>query len=422
VRRTGRGQVGTSTASLRSDEPRASGDEPLPICTIAVTTALTRDGPGVDSAVMRFGRLSLPVLLGIATVFGMSSSIQSYFLSMAQGDGVKGMAEHVIILNLVYWYVPALLAPAIMHLATSYQFGRGLSWRPFAVHITGAFVYSFIHSLAMLGTRMLLMGPQQPSRGWWVAARIEYLTQLDWILMTYLFLVGLAHALEYRRESERRAVAGAHLETRLVEAQLQSLQRQLQPHFLFNTLNAISGLMRTDVDAADRMMDRLGDLLRTALDSTGQQEVALTDELEMLQKYMDIEQVRFGDRLTVSMRIEPETLAAMVPTFLLQPIVENAVRHGVAPYSRPGHISIEASHEDTALVLRVRDSGQGVAPHFLALLNTGVGLSNTRARLQHLYGQQHAFSFANDSGFCVTIAIPFVMDRHVTDAPQAGAA
>lgn len=371
---------------------------------------------------MRFGRLSLPVLISIATVFGISSSVQSYFLSKAQGDAVSGMAAHVIILNLVYWYVPALLAPAIMQVAARHQFGRGLIWRPFAVHITGAFVYSVIHSAAMLSTRMLLMGEHRPQRGWMFAARIEYLTQLDWILMTYLFLVGLAHALEYRRESERRAVAGAHLETRLVEAQLQALQRQLQPHFLFNTLNAISGLMRTDVDAADRMMDRLGDLLRTALDANGQQEVPLTDELEMLQKYMDIEQVRFGARLTVSMRIEPETLAAQVPTFLLQPIVENAVRHGVAPYPRPGHISVEASREQDRLVLRVRDSGLGVAPHFLSLLNTGVGLSNTRARLQHLYGSNQTCTFANDAGFCVTISIPFVADRHIIDTSEAGAA
>lgn len=371
---------------------------------------------------MRYGRLSPTLLIGIATVFSISSSIQSYFLSVARGEPMSGMAAHVIVLNLVYWYVPALLAPAIMHLATRYQFGRGLGWRPFAVHISGALVYSVIHSAAMLGTRMVLMQQHRPQRGWWLAARIEYLTQLDWILMTYLFLVGLAHALEYRRESERRSVDSAHLETRLVEAQLQSLQRQLQPHFLFNTLNAISGLMRMDVDAADRMMDRLGDLLRTALDSNGQQEVALTDELEMLQKYMDIEQARFGTRLSVSMSIEPDTLAALVPTFLLQPIVENAVRHGVAPYSAPGHIGVDASRDGDRLVLRVRDSGQGVPQHFLTLLNTGVGLSNTRARLQHLYGSHHAFTFANDNGFCVTISIPFVVDRRVADAPQAGAA
>ncbi len=278
------------------------------------------------------------------------------------------------------------------------------------MHIAGALTYSVIHSAAMLGTRILLMQQNPPPRGWWIAARIEYLTQLDWILMTYLFLVGLAHALAYRRESERRALDSAHLETRLIEAQLQSLQRQLQPHFLFNTLNAISGLMRTDVEAADRMMDRLGDLLRMALESGNVQELPLKEELEMLQKYLDIEQVRFGRRLSVAMRIEPDTLAAMVPNFLLQPLVENAVRHGVAPHTRQGRVAIEARREGNRLVIRIRDSGDGVAPHYLTLLNQGVGLTNTRARLEHLYRADHAFVFSNDEGFCVTISIPFTAD------------
>lgn len=366
-------------------------------------------------------RLSLPLLLGIATAFGISSSIQSYLLSSAAGEQMNGMAYHLLLLNLVYWYVPALFAPIVIKLATRYQFGRGTGWKPIAVHVSGALIYSVIHSAAMLGTRILLM-QRRPPRGWWVAARIEYLTQLDWILMTYLFLVGIAHALAYRRESERRALDGAHLQTRLVEAQLQALQRQLQPHFLFNTLNAISGLMRIDVDAADRMMDRLGDLLRMALDSSNVQEVPLKEELEMLRTYLDIEQMRFGDRLDVAIRVHPDTDAAMVPNFLLQPLVENAVRHGVAPYTRPGKVVVETVREEDRLVIRIGDSGDGVAPTYLSLMNQGVGLANTRARLEHLYRADHSLVFSNDGGFCVTISIPFVLDRSATDPMKAGAA
>jgi signal transduction histidine kinase len=366
-------------------------------------------------------RPSLPFLIGIATAFGISSSIQSSLLSATAGEPLGSMAVHVVILNLVYWYVPALLAPVIMELAARYQFARGQGWKPFAVHTLGALVYSMVHSVAMLGTRILLMQQARPSRGWWFAARVEYLTQLDWILMTYLFLVGLAHALEYRRESERRALDSAHLETRLVEAQLQSLQRQLQPHFLFNTLNAISGLMRTDVEAADRMMDRLGDLLRMALESSNVQDVPLKEELEILQKYLDIEQVRFADRLRVSMRIDPDTLDAQVPNFLLQPLVENAVRHGVAPHTRPGRVAIETERAGDRLVIRIRDSGDGVPPHYLTLLNQGVGLTNTRARLEHLYRADHAFVFSNDGGFCVTISIPFTING-LLEPMTAGAA
>jgi hypothetical protein len=240
-------------------------------------------------------------------------------------------------------------------------------------------------------------------------ARVEYLKQLDWLFMTYLFLVGLAHALVYRGESERRALDSAHLEMRLVEAQLQALQRQLHPHFLFNTLNAIAGLMRTDVDAADRMMDRLGDLLRMTLQTSNIQEVPLKEELELLQKYLDIEQVRFGNRLAVVMTIDPDTLDALVPNFLLQPLVENAVRHGIAPHSRSGRLAVHADRDGERLSIRIVDRGDGVPPHRLTLLNQGVGLANTRARLEHLYRGDHSLVFSNaDGGFCVTVS-PFAM-------------
>ncbi len=255
---------------------------------------------------------------------------------------------------------------------------------------------------------------------------MQYLTQLDWLLMTYLFLVGLAHALAYRRESEARALSSAQLETRLVEAQLQALQRQLHPHFLFNTLNTISGLIHTDAEAADAMIDRLGDLLRMTLHTSITQEVPLKDELDVLQKYLEIEQTRFGNRLRVNMHIQPETLDAQVPNLLLQPLVENAIRHGIAPNARPGWIEIHASRADDHLTLQIRDSGDGLPPDRLMALNRGVGLENTRARLEHLYPAAFQFTFSNlDRGFCVTVRIPFQVEHieQLADEPiRVGAA
>ena len=163
-------------------------------------------------------------------------------------------------------------------------------------------------------------------------------------------------------------------------------------------------------------------LLAGALDSSNVQEVTLKEELEILQKYLDIEQMRFGPRLSVVMRIAPDVLAAQVPNFLLQPLVENAVRHGVAPHTRPGHVEIEAQRDGDRLVLRIRDSGDGVAPHYLTLMNQGVGLTNTRARHEHLYRADQTFVFSHDHGFCVTISIPFVAEAGVADALRAGAA
>jgi signal transduction histidine kinase len=366
--------------------------------------------------------LSLPLLLAIATAFGVSSSVQAYFLGIAAGDPTPPMIGHVLVLNMVYWYVPALVAPIIMRFALRFPPGR-VSW-PVVIplHVAGALTYAVLHTAAMLATRGALLKP--PSRGWWHAAQIEFLTQLDWMFMTYLFLVGLAHALAYRRESEERALNAARLETRLVEAQLQSLQRQLHPHFLFNTLNTISGLMRTDVNGADRMMDRLGDLLRATLHTSNVQEVPLRDELDLLQKYVDIEQTRFGPRLSVQLQVEPETLDARVPSLLLQPLVENAVRHGIAPHSRQGLIVVAAARDRDRLRIAVRDSGDGVPADRLTLLNHGVGLANTRARLQHLYPGEHDFVFSNvEGGFCVTVSIPFEVEGHIAAEPaRMGAA
>jgi two-component system, LytTR family, sensor kinase len=397
-----------------------------------VTNAFEATGPAfkaldprlgnVDSAGMTSrGRISLPVLLGIAAVFAVSSTIQAYWLSRFDGIDAPSV-PHLLLVNSVYWYVPALLAPVIMEVATRFQFGRSRWYVTVLVHVGGALTYSLVHTAAMLATRAALMSTS-PANGWWAAARIEYLQQLDWLFMTYLFLVGLAHALVYRRESERRALDSAQLEMRLVEAQLQALQRQLHPHFLFNTLNAIAGLMRSDVDAADRMMDRLGDLLRMTLNTSNIQEVSLKEELEVLQKYLDIEQTRLGDRLSVSMNIDPETLDAQVPNFLLQPLVENAVRHGIAPHVRPGRLSIDAVREPGRLTIRITDSGDGVPPHRLTLLNQGVGLANTRARLEHRYPNDHALVFSNvEGGFTVTVSIPFAMDRAAVEAVRVGAA
>src|SRR5262245_26836937 len=383
---------------------------------------LTLGWRNVDSAGMPIrGRISFPVLLGIATVFGVSSTIQAYWLSRVSGDH-KPMGLQLLLLNLVYWYVPALLAPVIVKLATTYQIRRGKLTVFALVHVTGALAYSVVHTAAMLGMRAALMN-RAPVKGWWYAARMEYLTQLDWMFMTYLFLVGLAHALEFRRESDRRAVDSAQLEMRLVEAQLQALQRQLHPHFLFNTLNAIAGLMRTDVDAADRMMDRLGDLLRMTLNTSNIQEVPLKEELEVLQKYLDIEQVRLGNRMTVSIDIDPEALDAQLPNFLLQPLVENAVRHGIAPRAEPGQLGISASHRGNRLTIEILNSGDGVPPHRLTLLNQGVGLANTRARLEHRYPNDHRLVFSNaDPGFRVTVEIPFTVDRSQAEAIRVGAA
>jgi signal transduction histidine kinase len=361
------------------------------------------------------GRRFIPArtLFVIATAFGISSTLQAHWMDKLElhPHVIQDAIARLLVLNLVYWYIPALLAPLIMAFALRHPFDR-IRWpRQLALHVTAALSYSVVHTTSMMGVRaLLLMGQPLPPDfpGWRNFALLTYLTQLDWLLMTYLFLIGLAYALAYRRESEARALNTSQLETRLVEAQLQALQRQLHPHFLFNTLNTVSGLIRTDPDAADTMIDRLGDLLRMTLHKSGIQEVSLKEELDVLGKYVEIERTRFGNRLTVEMRVQPETLDVQVPSLVLQPLVENAIRHGIAPNAGPGWIAVYAQRDNDDLVLQVLDNGDGLPPDRLMAMNRGVGLDNTRARLEHLYRDRFEFTFSNlERGFCVTIRIPF---------------
>jgi two-component system LytT family sensor kinase len=181
----------------------------------------------------------------------------------------------------------------------------------------------------------------------------------------------------------------------------------LHPHFLFNTLHAISTLVHTNPEAADRMISRLSDLLRLTFDGSGAAAVSLQEELEFLQKYLEIEQIRFQDRLSVLYDIDAETLDAEVPRLILQPLVENAIKHGVAPRSGRGLVQISARVREASLWIEVRDNGVGLNGQPRSRLHSGVGLSNTRARLDCLYGPAHRLEFSEGTdGLAVQLQIP----------------
>jgi two-component system LytT family sensor kinase len=227
-------------------------------------------------------------------------------------------------------------------------------------------------------------------------------------VLTYWMIVGLTWALDYYRKYRERELRTSQLETKLAQAQLDALRMQLQPHFLFNTLNSISVLMADDVGAARRMLTRLSDLLRGSLANGGTHEVSLKEELEFLQNYVDIEQTRFQDRLTFDMKVQPAVLDAQVPNLILQPLVENAIRHGISPRGRDSVIRIWATREDRMVQLRVTDNGVGCSSDLARIFARGIGLSNTKERLNQLYGPDHRFEIATEAGkgFAVTIVIP----------------
>jgi two-component system LytT family sensor kinase len=222
--------------------------------------------------------------------------------------------------------------------------------------------------------------------------------------LVFCVIVIIHHAVVYYRVSKDRALRASQLETRLAQAQLQMLRMQLQPHFLFNTLHSISALMHKDVRRADSMVAALSDLLRMSLQNIGAQEVPLQSELDFLQRYMEIMSLRFGDRLRVSLHVDPETRDARVPNLFLQPLVENSFRHGFGDLGQ-GSIAISLRREGDMLRCDVVDDGRGLRSGH----KEGVGLASTRQRLAHLYGDRHAFTLkgAPGEGVHVSMAIPF---------------
>jgi ligand-binding sensor domain-containing protein len=212
----------------------------------------------------------------------------------------------------------------------------------------------------------------------------------------------------YRRRREREVVA-ARLESQLAQAQLQVLEMQVQPHFLFNTLNSISVLIRTDPEKAVRMIGRLSEFVRLGLDRSGKQEIPLHEELKLVERYLEIESVRFADRLTVRQSADEGTLDALVPSMILQPLVENAVRHGISRRRGPVMISVEAARQNGELRMSVRDTGAGLPEGWNEHEARGIGLSNTRSRLEQLYGSRFRFRLDRDpeGGTVAEVAIPF---------------
>ena len=351
-------------------------------------------------------------VFAVATPLAIFSTLQAIRLATLNRGTTDVPELRLFILNTAYWYVPALLTPTVFRLAHHLR-DRGLPLpRVIGTHILFGLCFSLTHCASMVaihfGFYLASYEGKAPVNWWLVFSQRVFLQNLDWSLMVYSTIVGLSYALVYYRESQMRALKQAQLETRLVEARLRTLEAELHPHFLFNTLHAISSLVHTNPDAADRMISRLSDLLRITFDRTGSAGVSLQEELEFLQKYLEIEQTRFHDRLTVRFEIDPDTLDAEVPRLILQPLVENAIKHGVSPKPGDGLVQIRAQRHGDRLWMEVSDNGVGLTAGARAKLRSGVGLSNTRDRLDVMYGPAHRIEFSDGSkGLAVRLEIPF---------------
>ena len=313
--------------------------------------------------------------------------------------------------ELVFAYLWLGLTPLAIWLSKSFRIESGQRFKSFTIHFLACVVFLLLQVL-LFTVISIPFGWYLQIRPFWSRYFLLVLNFTPSNVMFYWGVIVIEHAHDYYHKLQERELRASQLEAQLAQAQLQVLKMQLHPHFLFNTLNAISALIRESPDEAEEMVSRLGDLLRMTLETAGLQEVPFKKELEFLGHYLDIEQTRFQDRLKIEMAIEPETLDGLVPSMILQPLVENSVRHGVAPRPEGGCIKIKAWRDDSLLRLEVEDDGPGLGGS--APVKERVGLTNTRARVSNLYGDEHGLRFlhAAGGGLIVSLSIPF---RTVSD-------
>ena len=305
--------------------------------------------------------------------------------------------------NLVLFYSWALLTPFVLWLGRLFLIGHAHLYRNLLLHFSLGFLIAPLHLLLLiqLNTLILTLFVQEYVAPMPVAALLVGLGATN--IMIYWGIIGISHALAYFRRYKDREIS-------LARAQLQAIQTQLHPHFLFNTLNAISELVHEDAARAEQTITQLSDLLRMSLQSDAAQEVTLKDELDFLHKYVEIQQTLLRERLTVIWNIDPETLDSQVPNLLLQPLIENAIRHGIAPKATGGTIEINTIRNGEQVILSVEDDGIGVDFAADTIAKEGIGLKSVRTRLQHLYGDSHAFSLKRSykgQGLRVEMVIPF---------------
>ena len=342
------------------------------------------------------------------TIVALATTELQYFAQPPVGAQSYG---HLVRLALASCWLWALFTPAILAFARRVRIDRW-SWpRTVPIHLIAAAVITFI-DVAIIHEIAPLVNPGAPTNR--APLYVMFLRQLFLYSVCYFVIVALGHVRYYAGLSYERDLRAAQLEGQLAAARLTALQGQLRPHFLFNTLNMIAEQVYTDPAGADAMLTRLGVLLRSSFIDTDRERVPLRRELELLESYVEIMQGRFRGRLTFDLDVDPVTLDALVPRFVLQPLVENAIKHGVEPREEGGRVGVMARKREGALLLEVRDNGDGLS----AVIREGTGVRNTRERLFHLYGEGHQrfeLTAAPGGGTIAQLEFPFETD----DGPAA---
>lgn len=344
------------------------------------------------------------VVVGIWAFAGLVLTLELYFnyrVEMSYVDFID-----VAIPNFGRALVWALLAPFILQLREKVPLSAGNWVGGVAFHLAASFVVMGIYYLGRLFSIWLIW--ERDTTGFWAMATGRFYGRNIIDIAYYWGVLAFGYSLDIYRRYKSEELKAAQLEARLIETELQALRQQMHPHFLFNTMNTIAVLVREGRnDEAVQLLARLSSLLRMSLDNTGVPEVTLRQEMDFLEKYLEIQKARFSDRLAVTIDIAPEAWEARIPNLILQPLVENAIMHGVAPKAGPGRVTVRGRVSDAKLHLEVSDDGPGL-PGGTGRRKEGIGLSNTRERLAKIYGAHGHLSLRSEPGrgVCAQILIP----------------
>lgn len=344
--------------------------------------------------------LAWVLILAAWTLITVIFAGQNYVFAVARGR--QDSFAHELLTASSEWYVWAALTPFVLFLSRRFR----ITSRNWITRIPLHLIFSLVLSLLQLVIQVRLNFWLNPGYSMGFAKVLFFFAtyKFHFNLLTYWVIVLLHHGLYYYEQARKQELEGARMEAELANAQLQALNMQLHPHFLFNTLHAISTLIPDEPGTAQEMVLKLSDLLRATLSKMDQHEVSLKQELELLECYLAIELTRFGDRLSIIREIDPAAAQYTVPTLIFQPLVENAIRHGIAKHRQQDQITVSALTENGQLALEVQNRTGKMGDDWPA---RGIGLSNTVARLEQLYGNDHTFTMrTTEAGVSVKITIP----------------
>jgi two-component system LytT family sensor kinase len=361
------------------------------------------DNPRRRTFLKRLTRIG--IIWGVWTIVALFFSTQVFMMYYSERQPIPYKRAFIVQGSACYLW--ALVTPLVLWLARRFCIDRNRWFRKLALHFFFSVVLVTLLISVHFVVYMVLAGRASsitPLR----LAGYMYPNLDRWLLFYWLILL-MSHAFNYYNSYRKGELKASQLRTQLVQSQLEALKMQVQPHFLFNTLHSISALLSKDTEGARRMITRLGDFLRLTLENSGSMEVTLQQEIEFLNGYLEIERIRFQDRLTTDIKIDPAVLEARVPNLILQPIVENAMKHAVVN-SRSGHVEITAAPRNGVVHIEVKDNGPGLLVDRTLELRRGkgLGLANTQARLVGLYGTAARFEMTNrpSGGLIVSIEIP----------------